>query len=187
MVEGVIHRYDPSSHEHDEWTKVKHVPTTCVEAYFEGCWHGVVRWRPAVAAGSSRARASSSSSSLSSASPGFVAAAFGAAKGKTTKKGNGEEEWATLIDLGPLHAVPKMVRPISKQLPTESRRLWESVTSRLLRKEYGEATRAKHIIEQRQRDEAAERKRRGIECVDLSLTPSLHWKSVRADCVALFY
>lgn len=71
----------------------------------------------------------------------------------------------TLIDLAPLRQVPKTVRPISKQHPTESRRLWDSVTSRLLRKEFGEATRAKHVIEQRQRDEAAERKRRGVEFV----------------------
>lgn len=143
-----------------------------------------MRWRPAVAA-SSRGRSSSSTSSLSSSSPGLVAAAFGAAKGRATRKGNEEEEWTTLIDLGPLHSVPKMVRPISKQLPTESRRLWDSVTSRLLRKEFGEATRAKHIIEQRQRDEAAERKRRGIECVNPS--PPSFLKCVYADCMALFF
>jgi oxysterol-binding protein-related protein 9/10/11 len=76
----------------------------------------------------------------------------------------------TLIDLSPLRSVPKMVRPISKQHPTESRRLWESVTNGLLRKEFGEATRAKHVIEQRQRDEAAERKRRGVECVNFPST-----------------
>ena len=80
-----------------------------------------------------------------------------------------------LIDLAPLRQVPKTVRPISKQHPTESRRLWESVTSGLLRKEYGEATRAKHIIEQRQRDEAAERKRRGVECVNFLSLP-LFWR-----------
>lgn len=116
---------------------MKHVPPACAEAYFEGCWRNVVRWCPA----SSVARGKE---------VGAVAA-----------------EWTTLIDLTPLRAVPKMVRPIAKQQPTESRRLWESVTSRLLRKEFGEATRAKHNIEQRQRDEAAERKRRGLECVSL--------------------
>jgi oxysterol-binding protein-related protein 9/10/11 len=134
-VEGVVHRYNPSSHEHEEWTKAKHVPPARAVAYFEGCWRNVVRW----------CHASS------------------AAKGKAA-----DAEWTPLIDLTPLRAVPKMVRPISMQQPSESRRLWESVTSRLLRKEYGEATRAKHIIEQRQRDEAAERKRRGLECVFLT-------------------
>ena len=142
-----MHRYNPSEHEHEEWTKVKHVPPSRAEAYFEGCWRNVVRWRPAAAA-----------------------AAAATAKGKkaTSDSGDGgddDDNWMTLIDLTPLRAVPKTVRPISKQHPTESRRLWESVTNRLLRKEYGEATRAKHIIEQRQRDETAERKRRGIECV----------------------
>ncbi|KAI9507142.1 hypothetical protein F5148DRAFT_981805 [Russula earlei] len=138
LIEGVVHRYNPSSHEHEEWTRVKHVPAACAEAYLEGCWRNVVRWRPASA----------------------VAATSGAAGGASTS-----DDWMTLIDLAPLHVVPKRVRPIPKQLPTESRRLWESVTTRLLRKEFGEATRAKHVIEQRQRDEAAERKRRGLEFV----------------------
>jgi hypothetical protein len=168
LVEGVIHRYNPSSHEHEEWTKVKHVPPARAEVYFEGCWRDVVRWRHASAAASSGG-SSSSSSSLSSP-VAVAAAAFGAAKGKGTRKSDEQEEWTTLIDLAPLLSVPKTVRPISKQLPTESRRLWESVTNRLLRKEYGEATRAKHVIEQRQRDEAAERKRRGIEYVNSPAT-----------------
>jgi Oxysterol-binding protein. len=37
------------------------------------------------------------------------------------------------------------------------------VTSRLLKKEYGEATKEKVRIEQKQRDEAGERKRKGVE------------------------
>ncbi|KAN0129647.1 hypothetical protein V8E53_012467 [Lactarius tabidus] len=144
LVEGVVHRYDPSEHEHEEWTKVKHVPPARVVAYLEGCWRNVVRWRLA-SEGSGRSTPSSD------------------AKGsKPTTM-----EWATLIDLTPLQAVPKTVRPISQQLPTESRRLWDSVTSRLVSKEFGEATRAKHVIEQRQRDEAAERKRRGVEFVPM--------------------
>jgi len=171
LVEGVIHRYKPSSHEHEEWTKVKHVPPARAEAYFEGCWRNVVRWRHAstsstraAAARSSEGGASSSSSSTSSSTSPAVSAAVKSSKA-SNKKSDEEEEWMTLIDLAPLRSVPKMVRPISKQHPTESRRLWESVTSGLLRKEFGEATRAKHIIEQRQRDEAAERKRRGVEFV----------------------
>jgi len=74
-------------------------------------------------------------------------------------------EYMTLLDLTTLRIVPKAVRPLEKQLPEESRRLWESVTSRLLRKEFGDATREKIAIEQRQRDEAAERKRKGVEFI----------------------
>jgi len=151
LLEGVVHRYDPSSNEHEEWTKVKHVPASCVEGYFEGCWRNVVRWRPA----------SADAPTSEESSPTAAAAT---AKGRRkTGGGSGDDEWMTLIDLTPLRVVPKRVRPISKQLPTESRRLWDAVTSRLLRKEFGEATRAKQVIEQRQRDEAAERKRRGLE------------------------
>ncbi|PCH44808.1 hypothetical protein WOLCODRAFT_105705 [Wolfiporia cocos MD-104 SS10] len=74
-------------------------------------------------------------------------------------------DYATLIDLSTLHVIPKAVRPLEKQLPNESRKLWENVTSRLLAKEYGEATKHKLAIEQKQRDDAAERKRKGIEFV----------------------
>jgi len=66
------------------------------------------------------------------------------------------------------------------------------VTSGLVRKEYGEATRAKHTIEQRQRDEAAERKRRGVECVNFpSSSPYLSSYEANSrvhvfDCVVFF-
>jgi hypothetical protein len=59
--------------------------------------------------------------------------------------------------------IPKQVRSLERQLPNESRKLWDEVTSRLLAKEFGEATKAKLAIEQRQRDEASERKRKGIQ------------------------
>jgi hypothetical protein len=72
-------------------------------------------------------------------------------------------EYATLLDLSTLKVIPKAVRPIDKQLPNESRKLWQDVTTRLIKKEYGEATKYKLAIEQRQRDEAAERKRQAIE------------------------
>lgn len=69
------------------------------------------------------------------------------------------QESNPLIDLTPLAVVPKQVRPLEDQLPNESRRLWEGVTSNLLKKEFSEATRIKQAIEQKQRDIAAERKR----------------------------
>ena len=46
------------------------------------------------------------------------------------------------------------------------------MTSRLVGKEYGEATRFKQAIEQRQREKAAERKKKGEECVLPSFFPS---------------
>jgi len=73
------------------------------------------------------------------------------------------DEYTTLIDLSTLHIIPKSVRPLERQLPFESRKLWESVTDKLLKKEFSEATRAKIAIEQKQRDDAAERKKKGIE------------------------
>jgi hypothetical protein len=76
-----------------------------------------------------------------------------------------DEEYTTLIDLSELQVIPKYVRPIERQIPFESRKLWESVTDNLVRREYSEATRAKVAIEQRQRDDAAERKKKGIEWV----------------------
>ncbi|EJD03141.1 uncharacterized protein FOMMEDRAFT_146816 [Fomitiporia mediterranea MF3/22] len=76
-----------------------------------------------------------------------------------------DEEQATLIDVSTLLVVPKRVRPLEKQHTYESRKLWQNVTSNLLAKEYSEATRHKHAIEQRQRDKAAERKKKGEEFI----------------------
>ncbi|KIJ63037.1 hypothetical protein HYDPIDRAFT_29732 [Hydnomerulius pinastri MD-312] len=137
LVEGVIHTYDEDSEEHEEWTKVKHVPQSRVVAVLDGCWRNHIRWRRSLSAPSS-----TSSVSLSSAS-----------------------EYTTLVDLSTLQVVPKVVRPLEKQLPDESRKLWDGVTTRLLNKEYGDATKHKLVIEQKQRDEASERKRKGEEFI----------------------
>lgn len=76
-----------------------------------------------------------------------------------------DKDWTPLLDLSTLHIIPKTVRPLERQDANESRKLWDNVTTRLLSKEFGEATKHKQAIEQRQRDEAAERKRKGIEYV----------------------
>ena len=55
------------------------------------------------------------------------------------------------------------VRALDVQDEWESRKLWEGVTTHLVRKEYGEATKSKVAIEQMQREEAAERKRKGVK------------------------
>lgn len=73
-----------------------------------------------------------------------------------------ECEWKQLLDLSQLQVIPKQVRPLERQEPNESRRLWDGVTSRLLSKEYSEANRHKQAIEQKQRDDAAEMKRTGV-------------------------
>lgn len=131
LVEGVIHTYDEGTTEHEEWTKVKHVPQSRIVALFDGCWRTHIRWR--------RNPLRSSVSVASTA------------------------EFHTLVDLEKLQTVPKVVRPLKKQLPKESRKLWESVTTKLHNKEYGEATKHKLALEQKQRDEASERKRKGEE------------------------
>ncbi|KAG9031560.1 hypothetical protein FRB95_002554 [Tulasnella sp. JGI-2019a] len=71
----------------------------------------------------------------------------------------------TLIDIDMLSLVPKSVRPLSQQLPNESRKLWEGVTTNLLSKNFNEATKIKQVIEQKQRDIAAQRKATGKEFV----------------------
>ncbi|KAF8317153.1 hypothetical protein DL93DRAFT_2125174 [Clavulina sp. PMI_390] len=77
----------------------------------------------------------------------------------------GESTKNLLIDLSTMLPVPKIVRPLEDQIPFESQKLWETVTSNLLSKNYNEATKQKQIIEQAQRDRAAERKKTGQEFV----------------------
>jgi hypothetical protein len=134
-VDGIIHTY--TGNEYKAWTKIEDVPKSLIVAVFDGSWRQRIRWRRVTTPSS----AASSESDLTM-TPG---------------------DYATLLDLSTLKVIPKVVRPLDRQLPHESRKLWENVTDRLLKKEFGEATKEKVTIEQRQRDEAAERKKKGIE------------------------
>ncbi|RSH92481.1 hypothetical protein EHS25_008897 [Saitozyma podzolica] len=49
----------------------------------------------------------------------------------------GEKDWRILLDLDQLALIPKMVRPLEEQEPSESRKLWDPVTQMLLTKNWG--------------------------------------------------
>ena len=176
LVEGVIHIvYDSDTTKCSEWTKVKHVPHHRIVATFDGTWRGRIRWKR-VGTGSypnnigrcttsspSLSYTPSISSALSSAPRPSISYSTSILSTKTSDTSDeDEDEWKTLLDLSTLHVIPKVVRPLEKQEPRESRKLWENVTNNLHKKEYSEATKEKIVIEQRQRDEAAERKRKGL-------------------------
>lgn len=150
LLEGVIHTYNEGETEHEAWTKVKQVPQSRVVAVFDGSWKHKIRWRKT---GSLPGSAATSKSDITS-----TIASTNVSTAELTPG-----EYATLLDLSTLQIIPKAVRSLEKQLPNESRKLWDDVTNRLIKKEYGEATKHKLAIEQKQRDEAAERKRKGIE------------------------
>ena len=147
LIEGCIHTYKEGETDHNVWTKVKQVPQSRVVAVFDGSWKHKIKWRKTY---------------NSSAPP---SAATSKSDITTMDKDATLDEYATLLDLSTLQIIPKAVRSLDKQLPNESRKLWEDVTTRLINKEFGEATKYKLAIEQKQRDEAAERKKTGIESV----------------------
>jgi len=164
LLEGVIFTVAEGEAQPDEWTKVKDVPQSRVVAIFDGSWRHRIRWRR-VGAGS---YPNTTSSSASSPTPSHTPLPTPSIRSATASKSDvtrTDSDYTTLLDLSTLRVIPKTVRPLEKQLAHESRKLWESVTSRLVNKEFGDATREKVAIEQKQRDEAAERKRRGIEFV----------------------
>ncbi|KAF8804607.1 hypothetical protein BYT27DRAFT_7106663 [Phlegmacium glaucopus] len=181
LLEGVIHTvFESDDTQCSEWTKIKQVPPHRIVATFDGTWRGRIRWKR-VGSCSYPSRSSNisniSRSTASSPSPSHTRLSTPSISGTScsptpvsystsrlsTRTGDtvAEDEWMTLLDLSTLHVVPKVVRPLAKQDPRESRKLWENVTNNLLKKEYSEATKEKIEIEQRQRDEAAERKRKG--------------------------
>ncbi|KAG6917623.1 hypothetical protein DXG01_001855 [Tephrocybe rancida] len=164
LLEGVIYTVHDGDTEHEEWTKVKHVPQSRVVAVFDGTWRGLIRWRR-VGLGS---YAQLSPSSASSPSPSHVTLPRGSISSPAASKLSlvrHDEEYSTLLDLSLLHVLPKTVRPLEKQISYESRKLWVTVTENLLKKEFSEATKEKIVIEQRQRDLAAERKKKGVEFI----------------------
>ena len=165
--------FDSDTTQCSEWTKVKHVPQYRVVAVFEGTWRGHIRWKRV---GPDSHPNNVGRSTASSPSPSYAesintaltpqAISYSTSRLSTWSRDSvDEDEWKTLLDLSTLHVIPKVVRPLDKQEPRESRKLWENVTNNLLKKEYSEATKEKIGIEQRQRDEAAERKRKGVSYV----------------------
>ncbi|XP_018516679.1 oxysterol-binding protein-related protein 11 [Lates calcarifer] len=62
-----------------------------------------------------------------------------------------------VVDVTKLPVTRKRVRPIEKQGPTESRRLWQHVTESLRQKDIDKATEHKRILEERQRTEERHR------------------------------
>uniref|UniRef100_A0A1A8JFC2 Oxysterol-binding protein n=1 Tax=Nothobranchius kuhntae TaxID=321403 RepID=A0A1A8JFC2_NOTKU len=62
-----------------------------------------------------------------------------------------------VVDVTKLPVTRKCVRPIEKQTPTESRRLWQHVTEALRVKDIEKATEHKRILEERQRTEERHR------------------------------
>ncbi|EPQ27455.1 uncharacterized protein PFL1_04993 [Pseudozyma flocculosa PF-1] len=90
-----------------------------------------------------------------------VATFEGSWRTKITYKRKGDKEPRLLINLEDLDPIAKTVRPLAAMEELESRRIWEPVTSSILAKDFNQATKNKQVIEQRQRDAAAERKRKG--------------------------
>lgn len=73
------------------------------------------------------------------------------------------QESKLLVDLNPLFPIPKILPPPTFQLPNESQRFWDAVTSAILNKQYAQATKLKQELEERQRVKAAERAERNEE------------------------
>ncbi|KAL1705975.1 hypothetical protein EV121DRAFT_279244 [Schizophyllum commune] len=94
-----------------------------------------------------------------------VAIFDGSWRGKIRWRRSDNSEYEDLIDLSALQPLPKSVRSLEEMDEYESRKLWGKVTEHLTNKEYSEATREKIEIEQRQRDLASERKKKGEEFV----------------------
>ncbi|KAN0065665.1 hypothetical protein ACQY0O_000795 [Thecaphora frezii] len=91
----------------------------------------------------------------------IVATFEGTWRGRITYKRKGDKESKLLINVEELNPIAKTVRPLEAMEEMESRRIWEPVTSSILAKDFSQATKNKQMIEQRQRDIAAERKRKG--------------------------
>jgi hypothetical protein len=164
LLEGVIHTVFDGDNQHEEWTKVRHVPASRIVAVFDGSWRDQIRWKR-VGTGSYPDLSSSTASSPAPSQIHLPHSTSSATLPSPLPSSSATEEYTTLIDLSVLKPIPKTVRPLERQLPCESRKLWEGVTLNLQEKKYSDATREKVQIEQKQRDMAAERKRKGTEFI----------------------
>lgn len=74
-----------------------------------------------------------------------------------------QEKYEPFIDVNELAIVSKQIRPICEQDENESRRLWKEVTKGLKFNDIDKASNAKYEIEERQRQEAKERKNNNLD------------------------
>ncbi|XP_063225170.1 oxysterol-binding protein-related protein 9 isoform X2 [Bacillus rossius redtenbacheri] len=79
-----------------------------------------------------------------------------------------EAKWAdgrteVFVDVNQTQITKKIVRPIREQMDNESRKVWKEVTAGLSMNNIERATNAKFEIEQRQREEAKERKEKNLK------------------------
>ncbi|KAH8926582.1 hypothetical protein BT69DRAFT_1215054, partial [Atractiella rhizophila] len=89
----------------------------------------------------------------------------------TWKRTRGEDQSEkVLVDLDKLEVLPKTVRTIDNQKEMESRKIWRPVTDAIKGKKFAEATKQKQVIEQRQRDKAAEKKRKNEDHIPILFT-----------------
>ena len=125
-MEGVIHTVYDGETDHEEWMKVKHVPHNCIVAVIDRSWKGHVQWCQ-IGMGSYSPTISSSASSPNPSHtqlsmPHIPSAS--ASKADVTNTDGNLGEWATLIDMLTMEIIPKVVRPLERQLENESQRLW---------------------------------------------------------------
>lgn len=79
------------------------------------------------------------------------------------KWNDGHKKTEVFVDVNKIPIFKKNVRPISEQTENESRRIWVDVTAGLRFNDIDRATTAKSRLEQKQRDEAKQRKEGNIE------------------------
>ncbi|XP_049544381.1 oxysterol-binding protein-related protein 9 isoform X1 [Anopheles darlingi] len=72
--------------------------------------------------------------------------------------GSKPSKFETFVDVNSIPIYKKKVRPVSEQQENESRRVWREVTAGLKMNDIEKATNAKFQVEQKQREEAKERK-----------------------------
>ncbi|KAI4208694.1 MAG: hypothetical protein LQ348_000015 [Seirophora lacunosa] len=136
-VHGVVFHYDPDN---DNTTKIKDIPEKDVLARLEGCWQDKVHY------------------TLKDSKVHEIVWVMHQQRLTVL-----EQESQLLIDLNPLWPISKIIPPENQQLSTESRRFWHGVTDAIINKQYGQATRLKQELEERQREKATERKDQDFE------------------------
>lgn len=140
-MQGVIFNYDPDN---DKITKIRDVPEADIVGRVEGCWHEQIYF----------SRGSK---------PMDKAVSVIAVQRPIDANLCSMQDRQLVVDLNPLWPEPKLIPPVDDQLPNESRKMWEHVTSAIIAKQWSAATAAKQDIEERQRAKAADRKARNVE------------------------
>ena len=165
-VQGKVFKYDPAAESETLVKKLSKIPDEYVLCHINGCWKNQVLYQKTKGVGGVSGPATTSKTVIAKSSASFMSDSTANTVNTRFSRGSNiaypaADTFEVLVDLTGSQVAEKIVRPIEEQGEWESRKIWKDVTENIISGNFGEATRVKREIEDRQRLSEKSRKTKG--------------------------